>query len=114
MNHDIMLLKVGRHLRPNPRMKLIIGREEGENKYMEGYRNTFLSILPTSHMGPLALIDGTPTDADVQYAAQIVARYSQGRLAEQVELQVRFPDGQTKQLQVTPLSEADIDKAWHV
>ena len=38
---DIMLLKVGRHIRPAPHFKLIVGREEGENRYLEGYRKRF-------------------------------------------------------------------------
>ena len=33
---DIMLLKVGRHLRPRPNFKIIVGREEGENRFLEG------------------------------------------------------------------------------
>ncbi len=111
---DIMLLKVGRHIRPNQRLKIIVGREEGENRYMEGYRNTFLSITPTSHSGPLALLDGTPTNADVELAAQIVARYSQGRDVAKVTLEARFPDGQTQSLSVTPLSATDIPQDWHV
>ena len=30
---DIVLLKIGRHIRPKPHFKLIIGREEGENRF---------------------------------------------------------------------------------
>ena len=55
---DIMLLKVGRHLRPRPHFKMIISREEGEGKFLEGYRKQFLHIRPLSHKGPLVLIDG--------------------------------------------------------
>jgi len=35
---DIMLLKVGRHIRPAPHFKLIVSREEGETNFLEGYR----------------------------------------------------------------------------
>jgi len=49
---DIMLLKVGRHLRPGKNFKLIVGREEGENRYLEGYRKRFINIIPTSHTAP--------------------------------------------------------------
>ena len=54
---DIMLLKVGRHLRPQPHYKLIISREEGENRFLEGYRYQFTSITTVSCPGPLALVD---------------------------------------------------------
>ncbi len=36
---DIMLLKVGRHLRPRPHFKLIVAREEGESEYLGHYRD---------------------------------------------------------------------------
>lgn len=36
---DIMLLKIGRHIRFKPYYKLIIGREGGENNYLNGYKN---------------------------------------------------------------------------
>src|SRR5690606_18697256 len=52
---DIMLLKVGRHLRPRPHFKLIIGREEGENHFLEGYRKQFVHMHAVDFEGPLAL-----------------------------------------------------------
>ena len=41
---DIMLLKVGRHIRPNASFKLIIAREEGENQFLSGYKRQFQTI----------------------------------------------------------------------
>ncbi|MFV9972970.1 MAG: hypothetical protein AB8V06_01895 [Francisella endosymbiont of Hyalomma asiaticum] len=38
--------------------KLIIGRKEGENNYLNGYKNQFISIYCSLHIGPLTLIDG--------------------------------------------------------
>ncbi|MEM7096615.1 MAG: tRNA (5-methylaminomethyl-2-thiouridylate)-methyltransferase [Pseudomonadota bacterium] len=111
---DIMLLKVGRHLRPQPHFKLIISREEGENKYLSGYKHAFLSMHPTSHGGPVTLIDGRVGPADIELAGRIIARYSQGRHADKVTLEVRFPDGQTKAVTVTPMPGGDIDPNWHV
>ncbi|MEM7079567.1 MAG: tRNA (5-methylaminomethyl-2-thiouridylate)-methyltransferase [Pseudomonadota bacterium] len=109
---DIMLLKVGRHLRPAPHFKMIIGREEGENRYLEGYRKQFLSIQPVSHMGPLALIDGSANATDVTQAARILGRYSQGREAAQVEVQIRFPDGTTHKETIAPMSRDDVRADW--
>lgn len=45
---DIMLLKVGRHLRPRPHFKLIIAREDGENRFLEGYRKQFTHFMPAA------------------------------------------------------------------
>ncbi len=111
---DIMLLKVGRHLRPAPHFKLIVGREAGENRYLEGYRNRFTSLRPTSHEGPLCLVDGAPTTADLVLAARIVARYSQGRLAAEVTLMLDAVNGARREVRAVPLAPEDILPEWHV
>ena len=111
---DIMLLKVGRHIRPAQHYKLIVAREEGEVRFMEGYRKKFISIKTTSHAGPLVLIDGAPTEVDLQLAARIAARYSQGRDADQVEIELRQPDGSSKTLNVSPIPAAEIPQNWYV
>ncbi|MCF6354940.1 MAG: hypothetical protein L3J26_07525 [Candidatus Polarisedimenticolaceae bacterium] len=109
---DIMLLKVGRHLRPKPEFKVIISREEGEGKFLQGYKNQYVSLKTTSHAGPLALLDGQLEPGDLELAARMVARYSQGRNAGQVELEVREKDGTTRTLSVTPLPPGEIQKGW--
>ncbi len=111
---DIMLLKVGRHLRPRPHFKVIIGREEGENRYLEGYRRQYTNLKTVSHSGPFALIDGTADETDLQLAARLVARYSQGRDAEQVRITIADPDGQSHSLDVKPLTDRDIPQEWYV
>jgi tRNA-specific 2-thiouridylase len=111
---DIMLLKVGRHIRPKPHFKVIISREEGENRFLEGYRKQFTSLYPSSHAGPLALIDGRPDEEDLQLAARLVARYSKGRNAEAVAVEVQFTDGAHTSLQVPPLASEEIPQEWYV
>lgn len=61
---DIMLLKVGRHIRPKAGFKLIIARDAGESKFLEGYRKQFISLYATSHNGPMAIIDGEIAQED--------------------------------------------------
>jgi tRNA U34 2-thiouridine synthase MnmA/TrmU len=111
---DIMLLKVGRHIRPAQNFKLIVAREEGEVNFMQGYRNRFISIKTTSHSGPLVLVDGQPSDQDLQLAAQITARYSKGKQAEEVELEVCRPEHDRMQVKVKPMPVSEIPEAWYV
>ena len=111
---DIMLLKVGRHIRPKPHFKLIIAREEGENNFLAGYRKRYTNLFPTSCGGPLAIIDGTVNDEDLHLAARIVARFSQGRQAESVTLEINAQGQAMKSIAVIPLRENNIDKAWYV
>ena len=111
---DIMLLKVGRHLRPRPHFKLIIGREEGENRFLEGYRRQFTHLKTVSHNGPLALLDGQTTEQDLELAARLVARYSQGRQADTVEVEITEPGTAPHTVKVSPLASNEIPPGWHI
>ena len=111
---DIMLLKVGRHIRPKPSFKMIIGREDGENKYLEGYRRQFVHMHASSCVGPLVLIDGKVTDEDIQLAAQITGRFSKDKLAESVTIAVTDLDGVTKEMDVAPLKGYEMKAEWQV
>lgn len=112
---DIVLLKVGRHIRPRSHFKLIISREAGENNFLEGYRYMFTSMHPVSHNGPLALVDGKFDNAEEELlAAAVVARYSQGRTADAVTLELRSPDGVCRQVTVPPMSADQVLPEWHV
>lgn len=111
---DVLLLKIGRHLRPRPHFKLIIAREEGENRFLEGYRRQFTHLTTVSHGGPLALLDGSATEDDLILAARLTARYSQGRAADTVRVQVTERDGATRLLDVAPWPAEAIPEAWHL
>ena len=111
---DIMLLKVGRHIRPRPNFKMIVGREEGENKFMEGYRKQFIHMRTTSHTGPLVLVDGKPEQSDLELAARITGRYGKGRSAEKVTVEITLPGGDTQELEVAPMPPDEIMEAWMV
>ncbi len=111
---DIMLLKVGRHIRPNERIKLIVSREEGENNFMNGYKKIYTHLFAASHPGPLVLIDGTPTEEDLNLAAQIVARYGKGKEADEVTVEIHPLDGEPQEVIVAPLSPAEISAEWMI
>ena len=111
---DIMLLKVGRHLRPRPNFKIIVGREEGENRFLEGYRKRFIHMIPTSHSGPLVLLDGEISTADIELAARLTARFSQGRDADRVTIEVNSKGDDTHRLDVVPLPSDEIPAGWYL
>jgi tRNA-uridine 2-sulfurtransferase len=111
---DIMLLKVGRHLRPRPHFKLIVAREEGENNFLEGYRRQFTHLRTTSHPGPLVLVDGSVDEDDLLLAARVTARFSQGRDAGEVAVEITALDGASRQIRVAPLSADEIPGGWYL
>jgi len=111
---DIMLLKVGRHIRPKPHYKLIVSREEGENKFLSGYRKNFTHIETTSCGGPLTLVDGEATDEDIETASRIVARFSQGKNEDSVTVKITHINGDEKTVNVLPMPPAEIRQEWYV
>jgi len=112
---DIMLLKIGRHIRPREHYKLIVSREEGETRFLEGYRKAFPHIRTISHSGPLTLVDGQPDDSDLEFAARVSARFGQGRHAERVEVEIVPPHGgRARRTEVEPLAEGEVPQEWYV
>jgi len=111
---DIMLLKVGRHLRPRPHYKLIVGRDNGENQFLRGYRDRYIHLYGVSHEGPLVLVDGNADTDDLEMAARITARFGQGRAAARVSVAVVQPGGATRTVEVPPLPSGDLPRDWYV
>ena len=109
---DIMLLKIGRHLRPRPNFKMIISREEGETNFLEGYKSQFIWIKTASHAGPLAILDGKDiSDDDIALAAQIAAKFSKGKNEPQVLCKVARPQETFREITVAPLPE-EVPPTW--
>jgi len=109
---DIMLLKIGRHIRPAKHFKIIVAREEGESNYLKGYKKQFITLETVSCPGPLALIDGDPKPEDIQLAARIIGRYSKDRLADEIEVSIRQPDQSQEIIKVQPLRVDDFPTSW--
>lgn len=111
---DIMLLKVGRHIRPAPHFKLIVSREDGENNFLEGYRKQFHALRPLSHGGPLTLVDGNVTRDELIYAASLAARFSQGKMADSMTFQIE-PMGETPFVtSVVPVRPEEFNQHWYI
>ena len=111
---DIVLLKVGRHIRPDADFKLIIGRNEGENHFLESYRSQFTSIKPISHLGPFTLMDGKITPASIRQAAQIAARFSDAKPDDIVTLEINTQNNPLSTLSVPPFTADQIHKEWYI
>ena len=112
---DIMLLKVGRHIRPEQSFKLIIAREEGENRFLSGYKKQFQTIKTISHAGPMALVEGdTLNPEQLELACAITARFSKGRDEALVSLEYSNQDVDSHQLQVRPMLAKQIPDNWYI
>jgi hypothetical protein len=74
---DIHLLKVGRHFRVQPALKVILGRDEGENAAICSLAKPgYTYFTPENFKGPAALATGIPNELESDLIAGIIARYS--------------------------------------
>jgi len=111
---DVMLLKVGRHIRPAAHFKLIVARDEGEGRFLQGYKKDFISLFSRSHAGPLVLLDGNPSAEDLYLAASITARYGQGRYMDQVEIMIKGKEDFERMILVKPFAAEDQLQEWYI
>lgn len=112
---DIMLLKVGRHIRPDNSYKIIISREEGETRFLSGYKKQYQSIKTISHSGPIALIEGAQLNTEqVKLACSIVARFSKGKNADRVELTYSKAGSEPESIHVKAMQPHEIPKNWYL
>lgn len=115
---DILLMRVGRHLRISDRYKVIVGRDESENNVLEKYQSKgFLSLQSISHPGALLLIIGTANIDDLQFCARLAAYFSRGKNFEEVTVAI-FNGASTlelaQQIKVKPLAESEVIKEWYL
>jgi len=73
---DINLLRVGRHFRPTSECKVIVGRDEAENKVLQGARSAGDTIVYLKdHQGPMTLVRGRYGSDELRLAAGLAIRY---------------------------------------
>ena len=103
-DEDVILLKVGRHFRISDQAKVIVGRDEKENAFLTRYVDDRCSFRVLGFEGPLTLLEGEASEQDKRVAAQITARYSDGR--EQDIAKVEATSGvRSEILEVTPIGQ---------
>ena len=81
---DVMLLKLGRHLRLAENLKVIVGRHEVDNEYLAQYAAGRWTAAARDIPGPTVVIDGEPDDAQFEQIAHITAHYAKAKDADRV------------------------------
>lgn len=81
----IQLLKVGRHFRLVSGRKVVVGRNEAENKKIESLaREGDVLLYPRDIPGPTVILPGGGSDEDIAEAARLCARYSDAKPGDAV------------------------------
>jgi len=109
--NDVHLLKMGRHFRLSPRLKLVVGRNEEENQKIQTFSKEGDILLRLFRVpGPLSLLRGEAGEEEIEKAAAITARYSKAKDLKKVEVVCKKAkeDGD-RFLSVSPLSEKEIE-----
>ena len=108
---DIEFLKIGRHFRMSPTAKLVVGRNEEENKRIEELAQdsyTFIFVPDTG--SPNAILIGDRKS--IKEAASITARYSDKKKEPEVEVHCKYK-GQVKKVVVKPIGDDELEK-WRI
>ncbi len=73
---DLNLLRAGRHFRPHPRCKIVVGRNEKENAAIEALRRPEDALVfLRDHEGPMVLVRGESGPEETGLAAWLAVRY---------------------------------------
>jgi tRNA U34 2-thiouridine synthase MnmA/TrmU len=105
---DLNLLRAGRHFRIDSQTKLIVGRDEEDNKRIMHYRKPHHHVLEAVDVGsPVTLLIGPLTDENFRKAAMITARYSSARNEPSVRVALCNSDD-TREIAVSPAKDKDL------
>ncbi|MGH2668371.1 MAG: hypothetical protein ACRDH5_04495 [bacterium] len=105
---EMILLKVGRHFRLSPEVKIIVARDEGENHFLSRLRAPGWRFEALDCGSPITLVEGEPDQDLKRMIAAITARYSDRRNEPLVEVAARR-DAIEERLLVPPVADQVLD-----
>ncbi|NWF93071.1 MAG: hypothetical protein HXY46_09140 [Syntrophaceae bacterium] len=113
--NDVHLLKMGRHFRLSPGLKLIVGRNEEDNRKIQTFAqkgDILLKVL--HHPGPLSLLRGMADGTEMERAASITVRYSKAKDLKSVEVLCRrVKEDSDRSITVSPIADEKI-RDWMI
>lgn len=89
---EMILLKVGRHFRLSPDVKIIVARDEGENGFLARFPTSGWRFEALACGSPITVVEGEPDQDLKTLIASITARYSDRRAESLVEVAARRGD----------------------
>lgn len=108
-HEETLLFSVGRHFRLSPDTRVVVGRREVENLYLErAWAGEWLA-RPVEVPGPTALVLGDPSGADLRLAAAFVARYGDAREGGATAVRIA-KGGEEIVLEAFPVSEELVER----
>ncbi len=108
-HEDFLILKLGRHMRISPNTKIIIGRDQGENEYIERYLTSYPQMKPMTLPGPTTMILGSPSDDDIAKVTAIAALYTAPQTTIPVEFYLQGLDSGDMKVSAMPADPERIE-----
>ena len=101
---DLELLKVGRHFRIG-KNKIVVGRNEMENKKIEKLRKKGDFIFKVEGIGPTTLLQGRKNKESIKLAAELTLFYS-----DEEDSPVRYGKNPNKKIRIKKPEREEIEK----
>lgn len=110
--NDVHLLKFGRHFRLSPHLKLVVGRNEEDNRKIQTFAQEEDILLKVSKFpGPLSLLRGKTDEGGIEKVAAITAHYSKAKGLGKVEVTYKAVDEDYhRSIFVLPVSIGEIQR----
>jgi hypothetical protein len=110
--NDVHLLKIGRHFRLSDGVKLVVGRNEEENRKIETFAQEQDLLLRVSSIpGPLSLLRGKRDGRDIEKAAAMTAHYSKAKDLGNVGVIYKgVNEDRYRSLSVSPVPREEIER----
>ena len=105
------LLKCGRHFRLPGGAKIIVGRKQADNHFLQKHYDPAADTLIRLHRkpGPLVLVPGEWEEPVIRLAASMAVGYSKMPENSAAEVQVAFPGG-TEVIRVLGIQPGDVKR----
>jgi tRNA-specific 2-thiouridylase len=109
---QMALLAVGRHFRLDEQVKVIVGRDEGENNYLAFAGAEMWQFSTVDFPGPLAVSQDALTPQHIERIASLTASYSDGKAEPEIRVEVRR-NGLAEMVSVPALARAEAQE-WRI
>lgn len=103
---EFVILRYGRQFRISEHAKVFVGRNEAENTALAEYARGRYALEPVSVPGPLTLVEGDPSEEELETAARIAARYCDHEDGTPVALEISR-GGSRRRVKAIPLPSDD-------
>jgi predicted ribosome quality control (RQC) complex YloA/Tae2 family protein len=112
-NSELALLPIGRHFRYAPDFKIIVGRDEGENNYLNAFRKKYMTMEVRDYNTPLTILQGTPSEDHLRWAARVTISYSDAPDDRPVVVTIQPPDSASFEVEEKGMSKEEIAQ-WRI